>query len=61
MGVMKRKICMYCDKEFTDKGQVCPTCSNKRRQIPAFIKARDDLREILGLKRMGWKRGDDDE
>ena len=55
------KICPYCDKEYDAKVSACPTCASKRRLIPAFVKARDDLREKLGLKRMGFARGEYEE
>lgn len=51
-------ICKYCGKEFnhtSDAKRVCGTCSEKVRLLPAFIEARDALRQKLGLKPMGSK------
>lgn len=49
--------CKYCGKEYTDKGEYpkafCGTCKAKRMLLPRFVEARDNLRELLGLERMG--------
>ena len=54
------KMCKYCGKVLTDcelkkNALMCGTCGHKSTLIPRYIKARDDLRERLCLKRI---RGD---
>lgn len=56
-----QKICLYCEREFEEYGQACPSCANKRPLIREFVKARDDLREKCGLKRMRFARGEYEE
>lgn len=59
-----RKICVckYCGKEYNawhkNRVNCCGTCSGKVTLLPEFIKARDDLREKLGLERMGARPHD---
>lgn len=54
---MKKKVCRYCDKEYKFyKGyrvDMCPACTAKAVQMRRFAKVRDDLRERLGLERLG--------
>lgn len=56
---MKRKkveVCKYCGKEYVPNGNranTCGGCNHKAILMPKFVKARDDLREKLGLERMG--------
>lgn len=56
---MKVRVCKYCGKKFPDKGRgnVCNQCQYKHKGMSRFAKARDDLRELLGLERMGSKNG----
>ena len=54
--------CKYCGKplvDMYDKYQrlTCGGCSFKKRLLPNFVKARDDLREQLGMERMGANNG----
>jgi DNA-directed RNA polymerase subunit RPC12/RpoP len=53
-------VCKYCGKEFEYKvGKrltACARCCDKVTLLPRFIKARDDLRELCGLERMGKSR-----
>ena len=49
-------VCKYCDKEFSlpkmEWQNICNKCRNKYTVLPRFAKARDDLRQLCGLKRM---------
>ena len=53
-------ICKYCGVEYdTHRAYrigLCPSCDRKVSSVRKFGKARDDLRERLGLKRMGKER-----
>lgn len=51
------KVCKYCDGEvrYNGKDGVCEKCRHKEPLRPRFVKARDDLREKLGLERLGAK------
>lgn len=48
--------CKYCGVEFerSKSRRVCERCADKTKLLPAFVKARDDLREKCGLERMGF-------
>jgi hypothetical protein len=54
---MSVKICKYCGIEYNPRRGyrygMCGNCSCKSVLLPKFIKARDDLREQLGLERLG--------
>jgi hypothetical protein len=49
-------ICKYCGKEYRDSRAYpkpyCGTCKEKKKLLPRFVEARDNLREQLGLERM---------
>ena len=47
--------CKYCGGECRKeiKNGVCDCCRPKAKVLPRFVKARDDLREKLGLERFG--------
>lgn len=48
------KICKYCGDAFESTNRdVCERCRRKAVLLPQFKKARDDLRELCGLERMG--------
>lgn len=47
--------CKYCGIESRLRGGVCENCCRKKPLLPRFVKARDDLREKLGLERLGDK------
>ena len=54
----KEKVCKYCGRELKPKElkkthRQCFKCGQKSVLLPCFVKARDDLRERLGLPRMG--------
>ena len=51
-------VCKWCGKKLTKSdikrhSMACNCCQNKSYLLPRFVKARDDLRERLGMKRMG--------
>ena len=53
----KATVCKYCGEDLTQteikkSKRLCFRCADKSTLIPRFIKARDDLRERLGLERM---------
>ena len=48
----KCKYCGYDGGEFP-KDNVCYKCKKKLTQMRRFAEARDDLREKLGLERLG--------
>jgi hypothetical protein len=55
---MEVRTCKWCGQELTpketqNKKRMCSYCSAKSPLLPYFVKARDDLREALGLPRMG--------
>ena len=50
-------VCKYCGKELSkwemrNHGRVCGRCGHKSQLLHRYVKARDDLRERLGLQRM---------
>ena len=51
------KTCKYCDSaaKYISKDGVCENCRHKEPLRSRFAKARDDLREKLGLERLGAK------
>lgn len=51
------RTCKYCDSQAKNinKDGVCENCRHKAPLRPRFVKARDDLREKLGLERLGAK------
>ena len=51
----RKLICRYCGKEVTRlyARNTCKKCHEKVYVLPKFVKARDDLREKLGLERLG--------
>ena len=53
--------CKYCGNEFNTKKNVrcCCKCSALVDLRPGFVKVRDDLREMLGLERMGFVNADE--
>lgn len=53
------KSCKYCGKELS-KGNRCTACKNKGKLTPMFVEARDNLRELCGLERMGRIEREDD-
>ena len=50
-----QNVCKYCGEHFKKSSlkDVCNTCIGKTALLPRFAKARDDLRELCGLERMG--------
>lgn len=51
----KKYVCKYCGEHFKPSGgvkNICNKCLSKTAVLPRFAKARDDLRELLGLERM---------
>ena len=55
--MMKKKVCKACGNEYNPHPKyvdgLCANCTVKSRIMPKFGKARDDLRERLGLERLG--------
>ena len=55
-GVLYMK-CRYCEREYNYCGAyakgICASCSIKFPLRFRFAKARDDLRELCGLERLG--------
>ena len=52
----KNCVCKWCGERFKPFGKgdnVCGKCVSKTAVLPRFAKARDDLRELCGLERMG--------
>lgn len=51
----KKPVCKWCGEPVTSGKlrDVCVNCQSKQAVLPHFAKARDDLRELLGLERMG--------
>ena len=48
--------CKYCGKETKNVIKcICDNCGGKKETADRFVKARDDLREKLGLGRLGAK------
>ena len=47
-------VCRYCGKKCKKlyARNTCGTCNDKIYILPKFAKARDDLRQQLGLKRL---------
>lgn len=43
------RVCKYCGKKHKRKGNMCSACKDKADLLPAFAKARDDLRRKCGL------------
>lgn len=55
----KVEVCKYCGKEYVPNGNRANTCGSCDHKVPLlqdFVKARDDLREKLGLERMGKQK-----
>lgn len=57
MKTNTENTCKYCGKKLTQheikhNRTMCGTCGNKSPLIPRFIKARDNLCQALGMKRM---------
>ena len=51
----KKYLCKYCGSKTGLRGCVCDSCRHKEVYAVKFAEVRDDLREKLGLERLGAK------
>ena len=57
-GGVRMKTCKHCGDEHNGDNDVCCRCQRMRPQIRRFTEVRDDVRELLGLERMGSNLGE---